>query len=211
MWEKEIKFVQNYLITHNGDKSPRIQETFRHRTEHVVRVLKWANLIIDSLSFEERKNINKDVIELAAIFHDVGYGSEHFKNSHGIESSQIFKEYALGNGFDEQLINEVYNMIYIHQNKALLNMNISENLRILMEADMLDEEGAMSIVWDLITLGQTFPQSYEEALYKLTDYSAKILKNNPMRHKASIEAWENKQKLVKKFIDSLKKDLFIMS
>ncbi len=209
MFEKEIDYVKKYLLAHNGDISRRSQETFRHRSEHVIRVKNWCEKIIESLSIEKKKSLDIEAIYLAAIFHDVGYGSEHFKNSHGIEGAMIFKEYALNNNYDINLINKVYNMIYIHQDKSLIDKKINEELLILMEADMLDEEGSMSIVWDLLTLGQTFPQSYEEALFKLEDYSAKILNRNPMKHELAYKAWENKQKLVRMFIDNLKEDLFI--
>lgn len=38
MFEEELKYVQDYLISHNGDNSPRINETFRHRSKHVNNV-----------------------------------------------------------------------------------------------------------------------------------------------------------------------------
>ena len=42
MFEEELKYVQDYLISHNGDNSPRINETFRHRSKHVNNVFRWA-------------------------------------------------------------------------------------------------------------------------------------------------------------------------
>lgn len=209
MLEKEIEYVQEFISSTNGDKSPRELETFRHRCEHVVRVLNWVNRIIESLDDNKKEELDLYAIRLAAVFHDVAYGIEHFKNSHGIEGAMIFKEYALKNNFDLELINKVYNMIYIHQDKTLLKQNISEELTILIEADMLDEEGAMGIVWDLLTLGNFRPKSYKEALNKIESYSAKILKENPMKHQYAFNEWAKKQELVKNFILSLKQDLFL--
>ena len=208
MWEKEIDFVKEQLIKQNGDNSPRQAETFRHRHEHLIRVLHFCRKIIDSMSYDERNVLNIDAIELAAIFHDVGYGVESFKNSHGIEGSEIFKGYALKNGFPNDLVDTVYNMILVHQDKTLLEKDdISNELRVLMEADMLDEEGALGISWDLLTLGYNGCNNYEEAYQKVMNYSAHILSCNPFRYPYSRNMWIKKQKLISDFLDDFKSSL----
>lgn len=209
MWEEEIEFVKKTLIKNNGNDSPRSDETFRKRNEHCVRVLNWSRRIVSSLSEEERNKLDIEALELASIFHDVGYGVESFKNSHGIEGSEIFKQYAIEHNFDKNLIDKVVHMIYVHQDKTLLERNISEELKILMEADMMDEEGSLAICWDLLTLGRHDIKTFKEALDKIESYSAHILTYNPMKHKYAIKEWEKKQNLIKEFIYSMRHDLFL--
>lgn len=206
MIDDAIEYVRKYLLSHNGDKSRREQETFRHRSEHVLNVYKWARRIVEKL---DDKSISTDSLYLACIFHDVGYGSEHFHNSHPIEGADIWKDYAIQKNYDRELIDYVYYLIRMHSNKELLNNDSTPiELVILLEADLLDEEGAMSICWDLMTLGCTNPSSYQEALTKIKKFSAHILANNPLKTIPGREFWSNKQLLVKTFISSLEFDLF---
>lgn len=206
-FEKEILFVKNYLIDHHGEESRRSAETFRKRSEHSFRVYKWCQRIIN----ESKENLHLDLMALylAAIFHDVGYGSEYYKNSHAIEGAEIFKNYADANSLDLKLTDKVYYLIYNHSNKELLkNPNsISKELCILMEADWLDEEGAMSICWDSNTLKE--PSCYEDFLEKIKKYSAHILAINPMVTDSARIFWKNKQEFVKDFIEELSYELFI--
>lgn len=210
MFEEELKYVQDYLISHNGDNSPRINETFRHRSKHVNNVFRWALRIYNELDYLLQAKIDQNALYLACIFHDVGYGSEHFHNSHPIEGADIWKEYAISKHFDTELIDYVYYLIRMHSNKELLqNKNTPLELVILMEADWLDEEGAMSICWDLISLGHENPKAYDEALNKLEKYSAHILNTNPLVTIPGRKFWSEKQALVANFIKELKYDLFL--
>ena len=111
MFEEELKYVQDYLISHNGDNSPRINETFRHRSKHVNNVFRWALRIYNELDYLLQAKIDQNALYLACIFHDVGYGSEHFHNSHPIEGADIWKEYAISRHFDTELIDYVYYLI----------------------------------------------------------------------------------------------------
>lgn len=209
MYEEELDYVSKYLIAHNGDNSPRINETFRHRSRHVYNVYRWAIRIVNELETIKQAKINQNALYLACIFHDVGYGSEHFHNSHPIEGADIWKEYAISKNLDNDLISYVYYLIRMHSNKELLqNKDTPLELIILMEADWLDEEGAMSICWDLITLGHDNPTSYEEALNKVEKYSAHILNVNPLITMPGRKYWREKQELVRNFIRELKFDLF---
>ena len=78
-----------------------------------------------------------------------------------------------------------------------------------MEADMLDEEGAMALAWDCLTLGATYPDNYEAAYYKIEKFASHILNTNVMRTSNAIKFWERKQKLVVEFMKQLKFDLGI--
>lgn len=68
MFEEELKYVQDYLISHNGDNSPRINETFRHRSKHVNNVFRWALRIYNELDYLLQAKIDQNALYLACIF-----------------------------------------------------------------------------------------------------------------------------------------------
>lgn len=209
-YEEEFNYVKQYLINTKGESSRRETETFRKRSNHSYNVYNWCLRIYNALDISIKNTISLDSILYAAIFHDVGYGKESFHNSHPIQGANIWKEYALKNIKDQNLIEYVYFLIKEHSNKELLkDDNTPLELIILMEADILDEEGAMSICWDMINLASKKPQSYLDCYDKIIKYSAHILNENPMITLPAIKYWQNKQKLVKEFIEQLEFDLNI--
>lgn len=209
MYEKELEYVEEYLKSHNGEDSPREFETFRKRSLHSKRVVKWLDRLIDDEIASKLDSNTIKSIYLSAIFHDVGYGSEHYKNSHPIEGTEIWQNYAKGR-YSDIIIDKVSYLIYNHQNKSLLsNSSTPLELILLMEADILDEEGAMSILWDSMVLAHSNPTDYTYALDRIKQYSAHILACNPLRTQKGIKYWQDKQKLVKGFIKALEFDLFI--
>ncbi len=209
-FEKEFEYVKDYLTTTNGELSRRETETFRKRSEHIKNVCTWCLRIYNELDEIFKSRVSLDCILLAATFHDVAYGVESFYNSHPLEGAQIWKEYAIRNNYDINKIEYVSFLIKEHSNKELLKEKDTPlELIILMEADILDEEGAMSICWDMINLSYKHPQSYLDCYYKIIKYSAHILNENPMKTKPAIRYWQNKQNLVKEFINQLEFDLNI--
>ena len=82
-------------------------------------------------------------------------------------------------------------------------------LIILMEADLLDETGALSVVWDCMMEGSEQIQTFDKAYNHIMNYSYKSINVNPMVTAKAKEFWENKQNLMKEFVDQLSFDLGI--
>lgn len=80
-------------------------------------------------------------------------------------------------------------------------------LIILMEADLLDETGPLSIVWDCMMEGAQEIQSFKKTYDHIINYSYKILNKNLMVTAKGKEYWESKQKLVHEFVMQLSYDL----
>lgn len=209
-FEKEFEYVKKYLITTNGELSRRETETFRKRSEHIKNVCTWCLRIYNELDEITKSRVLIDCILLAATFHDVAYGVESFHNSHPLEGAQIWQEYAIRNNYDINKIEYVSFLIKEHSNKELLKEKDTPiELIILMEADILDEEGAMSICWDMLNLAYKKPQSYLDCYYRIIKYTGHILSSNPMITSPAKKFWLNKQKLIKEFIKQLEYDLNI--
>ncbi len=176
---------------------------FRNRYNHIYRVYKWSEVLL-----EDNPDCNHEVVLISAIFHDSGYA--YGKQNHAKNSAEVFKEYARSINLDEILIEQTYRNIELHSNKELMDKKDTPiELLLLMEADLLDEEGALGIVWDLLGEGARMPSSYKEGLDCIFEHSAHIFNQDFMVTKKAREIWEKKKQFVKDFVEELKNDLFI--
>jgi uncharacterized protein len=80
-------------------------------------------------------------------------------------------------------------------------------LILLMEADILDETGAMMIAWDCMSEGAQEGQSYKKTFERIFEKSYKMTTENPMITKKAKMYWEKKQKLIREFIEQYRYDL----
>ena len=174
---------------------------FREKYSHTKRVFEWAKRLLQT------EKADGDVLLYAAIFHDVGYTVSPAE--HGKHSSEICKSYLSENGFDNEFIERVSECILNHDNKELLRGdNTSKEVILLIEADCLDESGAMSILRDALSEGFSGDTSYSKVYQRL-------LNRQIMRPVCDLfcvtetakKIWLEKQKLYFSFIDSLKIDL----
>lgn len=76
-----------------------------------------------------------------------------------------------------------------------------------MEADILDESGAMSIVWDCMIEGGQMEQSYIKTYKHIDAYTYKTLETNPMKTDKAKEFWVKKKELTIEFLNQLMFDL----
>lgn len=208
MWDKEIKFVNDLFIKNNNCLKD-FKQAFRRRDEHTSRILKLAMNIVNSLDKDKKMFLDIDAISLTCIFHDVGIDNVDFRQSHGYRSSQIFESYAKENNFDPKLIEKVSSMILVHEDKSLLKSNISEELKIVIEANWLDEEGVLGITRDLLTIGEN-AESYKDVVRYIEENSLnRIDIPNPMDHEYARVEWEKKRKFVKSYLKEYKKELYL--
>ena len=157
-----------------------------------------------SVDFDD---FNYDIALTAALFHDVGYANG--QKEHHISSAEIFEKYAIDNDFDPLFIAEVKYIILNHSNKQMIFNNKNNEFVVLLEADLLDEEGSLGIVWDLLAAGVKHPNSYLDAIDEIKKHSSHILSQDYMVTPCAIKHWDEKKNLVKDFISQLYEDLFM--
>ena len=203
MYEEYIKYVKDYLTVHNGNVPPDPKMAFRSKFQHIIRLLGWAKRLA-----EGRGDVETDVLYTAAIFHDIGYSNEA-KEFHAQRGAKAFYEYGIETKMDLSFIEKVKNIIYLHSSKELLKeTNIPIELIILMEADLLDEEGALRMVWYCVDKGVSGAQSYEDVYKHIVMGNNKRLVNPMVTEKAKYY-WNEKQKLVEVFTKQLEDDITI--
>lgn len=199
-----LQYVKNILIQNNGIRSQKPQLYFRSRYEHIERVLGWTKRIA-----KEVKKCNLELLYTAAIFHDCGY-TNRSEEPHALLGAEIFKRYALRHNFPEPFIQAVSDMISRHSDKGLLmEEGTPIEMVILLEADLIDEEGTLGIVFDLLAAGHKTPTSYAPVFEEIMLHSAHILNQCYMVTPAAKRIWEEKKQFINLFIQCLKYDLFI--
>lgn len=201
MYSHYLKYVENYLKEHNGDMPSDPRLAFRSKFHHTVRVLGWTKRLA-----EGRDNIDRDVLYTAAIFHDIGYSGEKSK-SHAELGAKAFHEYTVKRNLEPSFSEKVENIIRLHSSKELLKAdNVPLELIILMEADLLDEEGALRVAWYSMDKGITGAGSYKDVYQHIIMGSNKRLVNPMVTEKARFY-WDEKQKLVNEFTKQLNDDI----
>lgn len=199
-----LMYVKKTLEDNNSVKSKNVHHQFRNRYKHSYRVYLWTMRLAADFP-----DCDLDVLKCAAIFHDSGYA--YGKRDHALYSAEIFRNYAYEHkkDFSDEAINKISYLIRNHSNKTLIKTTSNIELSLLLEADLLDEEGAMGILWDLLAKGHKGVDDYEEALEEINVHSIHILDQDFMITPLAKKYWKRKKELVKNFVDEIKIDLFI--
>ena len=204
MYKEMLDYVRTYLECKDRECTKVGKTRFRKRSEHIERVYMWAQRLIVG-----EENIDKESVLISAIFHDVGYAETTDDFSQHAESGGIICEkYLSQHGFDSDFIKKVVYLIQNHSKKGLMQIpETSRELILLMEAELMDESGALSIVWDCMIEGADESQSFMKTYNHVVNYSGKQLRKNPMATEKAKLMWENKQRLINDFIEQLGFDL----
>jgi hypothetical protein len=112
-------------------------------------------------------------LAVAAIFHDVGYSV--CGNSHAKFSEEIFRGYAKENrlyagGHEKKTLDEIASIIAVHSDKRLPNEALTVDQQLLMDADMLDESGALRFAWICFDEAEKPEYGYASAYERMRRY-----------------------------------------
>lgn len=204
-----LDYIEKKLIANGGQYSSNPYQSFRKRSEHCWRVMKWCVQISQN---ENIPDIDTDELLLSALFHDVGYnclGIPH--EEYGVKQFKEFIEiYPVDHRLAEKII---YNIRHHSQKENLIPKEESIELQILMEADLLDEEGCMGIVADCLSEGMKgeLCSGYSGAYNRIKSFASEILEYSPMTTPYAAKCWKQKQEEVRMFLYCFKKSCFIMS
>jgi uncharacterized protein len=205
MYNQIFSDVVKYLSDNDGEATKSVVAPFRKRSEHIRRVYIWASRLLEDM---DDSAVDKEAVLISALFHDVGYAVSVKGQDHAEASAAIFNEYAVQHGYSRDRTEAISFLIRNHSNKALLlEKDTPLELILLMEADLLDETGALSIVWDCMMEGAQSEQSFAKTHRHIVAYSGKILDNNPMVTDKAKALWRDKQNLTREFMRQLAYDL----
>ena len=193
--EKLLNFIKDEL-SNNGRNN---RYHFRDRYKHTLRVLKWAKRL------HKIEGGNLEIIRIAILFHDIGWDENL---GHNIVSKNIAKNYLEKTNYDPVNIEKILEAIEYHcLRESDKQLNIESY--IVMDADILDEVGAVSIIWDaMATMCEDAP-SYLKAYERIKKYSSKIKQNKKLlRTETGKKYYNNRVKFIYEFIEELEFELF---
>ncbi len=172
---------------------------FRNRFEHIMRVYRWA------IRLQAKLGGNLDVIVLSALLHDVGWDENR---PHEEVSAEIAVEYLDSIEIDPETIKRVGEIILLHNDKDT-DRELSLECKIVMDADLLDEVGALGIMWDCMATALDDEASYKRAYYRIKEY---YRINKPKIRRCKTDAgraeYTKRMQAIEAYIYQLEKELF---
>jgi uncharacterized protein len=157
-----IEFTRNQLV-----EASRFQQHDyhpwslpEHRISHTLLVLR------NSLLLARNRKVDKDVVALAAILHDVAFYSPERKE-HANEGARIAEKYLKEHGYPSDLIQKVVYAIKVHAGPLVFSPRSTE-AKILQDADTIDKVGSLAIATFLLHCGskRMMPKQTLEELKK---------------------------------------------
>ena len=131
----------------------RLNRSFRDRWAHTNRVLSWAKRL------HKEEGGDWEMIELATWLHDCGYDGTR---PHAEIAAEKADEFFLMHPYDRA--ETVVSLIRDHSRKED-DFALSVELRVLMDADTLDEKGAIAILLDAMSEVMENPNACYEDVY----------------------------------------------
>ncbi len=175
---------------------------------HTKRVLGWALRLYDAAP--DKSALSYEDVMIATIFHDVGRGIADKQNiSHAKAGVPITRQYLLEHGFSEERTEYICSLVEGHSDKYRMNEeNLDRNLLLLMEADLLDDMGALGIVMDcMITRGRNDKATFADCYDHIMRFTHRQQQTNPMTTPEGRAMWDEKTKLVEAFTKQLGADI----
>lgn len=202
-----LDFVQIQLAEKPTEDISGKSEISYSRFEHTKRVLAWAVRLYDAA--EDKSAFRYEDVIIATIFHDVGRNvSKQQKLPHALAGVPITRQYLLEHGFEAERTEYICSLVAGHSDKyKMSDPDIDRNLLLLMEADLLDDMGALGIVMDCMITERRNPEArFTDCVDHITRYTLRQQEDNPMVTKEGRAFWDEKTRIVKEFTAALYAD-----
>ena len=133
---------------------------FRKLYGHCVRCASWARRL------SEAEGGDSEICELSAFFHDIGKAVTETKAGHAETGADICDEYLKSIDFDPDKRERVVSIVRNHNKHAPEDNSTIEEI-IESDADLLDEVGALTAVWDAMAEGAQEGSSFRSAYERI--------------------------------------------
>jgi uncharacterized protein len=187
-----------------------------HDWDHVKRVFNLC------MRIGEKENVDMEILKLAAILHDIGREDEtnsKGKICHAERSAVLARELLQKYDFDEEKTNKIVHCIETHRFRGD-NIPISEEAKVLFDADKLDSIGAVGIGRDFLFAGEvgarlhnkdvdiekTEPYTREDTAFR--EFTLKLIKiKDRMLTEEGRKIAEDRHKFMVEFFERLNKEV----
>ena len=155
-----IEKTRNYVSEVLAD------EPSSHDISHIERVESMC------LRIQEHEGGSPELLQLAALLHDVGIVREHYEGGdHAEYSAEIAREFLHMAGADGKLIDSVASCILTHRFSQNQKAGSIE-AQILQDADRIDALGAIGIFRSLVSIGSLRTLKHTIGTVKKTSMNA---------------------------------------
>ncbi len=174
-YQQMVDFVKNHIEsldpigTELNTRFP-----FRRRFEHCLRCSIWARRIALS------ENADVEIAMISALFHDISKSEEKKGKSHEEVGAQICGDYLKSIGYDKNKSVKIVQIVRHHSSHAIESY-ASLEAKVVSDADLLDETGAIGILWDAMACATGDAPSYEKACDRIKIDYAKLKDSPPDR------------------------------
>ena len=197
-----VEFVRAFFGSHDPIGTElSYRYPFRRRFDHCLRCSVWARRI----ALEEHGDV--EIAETAALFHDIGK-AVRTDQSHGVAGSEICAEYLGSIGYDGGRTAIISGIVSNHSQHAHHTGATLEE-RIVSDADVIDETGAIAILWDAMACALEPDSSYLKAYERSIRLTAPLRGSVPQQlHTAAAKRMaEEGFSIVDAFLKSLEYEL----
>ena len=193
--EKALEFTKKCI-----SESNRPNYRFRSRYRHTLRVLIWAERLHKEIGG------NLEVLTYSAILHDCAWNG---LENHAITSCNKAKDFLNQFSIDENIKNMILEGVLYHNRNE--TRDLCKESYMLMDADELDEIGALCIMWDsLAEYEQNENTSYKSIVLRTKKYLPKLEENiNKLHFDYSKNVYRKKLDFMREFVKEAEDELEI--
>jgi putative nucleotidyltransferase with HDIG domain len=174
-YEQIVQFVKDFFESHDPIGTElTMQFPFRRRFEHCLRCSIWARRI----ALAEGADV--EITEISALFHDIGKSIDKTAQSHGEIGTQICDDYLSSIGYDKNKCAQIVQLVESHGRHGH-ESDASLEAKVVSDADLLDETGAITVLWDAMACAGEDAPSYEKACDRITRTYTKLKVELPDR------------------------------
>jgi len=179
-------------------KNSRPNYPFRSRYRHTLRVLMWVERLQKEIGGD------LDILTYSAILHDCSWDGVE---NHAIVSYNVAKGFLNQFELNDEFKSKVLEGIKYH------NRNETEGLckesYILMDADELDEVGAICVIWDTLAACQKEDEvSYKSVLLRIKKYLPRLYDGLSKFHfEHALNIYKRKLSFMEQFIKEAEEEL----
>jgi HD superfamily phosphodiesterase len=187
---KSIPIVQEYIRGQN-----RFSQAFRDRFEHTKRVLTWAKRI------QQLEGGDLEIINLAVLFHDTGWSEEI---NHAQVSAELAGKFLVENEVAPQVMERVISAVQTHNLRGIPGSDLPLENQIVMDADLLDELGVTTMVWDAMTVAGQPEAGYLKVLEKdRAFYNNAVKRQSEMKTNTGLKLYRERLDTWRMVLDNL--------
>ena len=152
-----LDYVRDFIESHDpvATKLKR-RFPFRRLADHCFRCFRWAQRI------SKVEGGDADVAQVSALFHDIGKCVDNTREGHALAGAEICSDYLAGIACEPSKRDRIVSIVR-HHIEHCRGAESTLEARIESDADILDEIGAMTVLWDCMAQGAEEEQSYDIA------------------------------------------------